>query len=252
MKANQKGFSVVELLIVIVVIGLLASLGWLVYDRQNKSSHLPAKTQTNDQTQKVGEATTYTFKELGIAMKILDGWSVETTTTKQDAVNFYEWTVKKASADGKIFLKSTGFSGGFSGCSSDLGSLSVTTIKEVTTTQNPKLMFMSWSNANPYDGEVVTQTGIVQTEQAIFRTTDSISATPIANKDLQAGDYYSCNGDPGPGFSLALNSEASLPGSSRRDIISAKANSSSESLNKPLPTDARSYADIKTMLTSIK
>lgn len=49
MKANQKGFSVVEMLIVIVVIGLLGTVGWLVYDRQSSKTN---KEQTvNTQTQ---------------------------------------------------------------------------------------------------------------------------------------------------------------------------------------------------------
>lgn len=38
MKANQKGFSVVEILIVIVVVGLLGAVGWMVYDRQNSKT----------------------------------------------------------------------------------------------------------------------------------------------------------------------------------------------------------------------
>lgn len=38
MKHNEKGFSVVEILIVIVVVGLLGAVGWLVYDRQNSKT----------------------------------------------------------------------------------------------------------------------------------------------------------------------------------------------------------------------
>lgn len=55
MKINQKGFSVVEILIVIVVVGLLGTVGWLVYDRQNnKSDKEKANTaQTQTETQKV-------------------------------------------------------------------------------------------------------------------------------------------------------------------------------------------------------
>ena len=47
MKANQKGFSVVEILIVIVVVGLLAVAGWLVYDRQKNRTDDKAATQTS-------------------------------------------------------------------------------------------------------------------------------------------------------------------------------------------------------------
>lgn len=52
MKVNQKGFSVVEILFVMVVVGLLAAIGWLVYDRQNNKSNkeqantTPAQTET--------------------------------------------------------------------------------------------------------------------------------------------------------------------------------------------------------------
>ena len=44
MKANQKGFSVVEIFIVIVVVGLIGTVGWLVYDRQK------SKTDNKDKT----------------------------------------------------------------------------------------------------------------------------------------------------------------------------------------------------------
>jgi prepilin-type N-terminal cleavage/methylation domain-containing protein len=47
MKANQKGFSVVEILIVIVVVGLLGTVGWLVYDRQKNKTD----SSTNQTTQ---------------------------------------------------------------------------------------------------------------------------------------------------------------------------------------------------------
>ncbi|MEX2014658.1 MAG: prepilin-type N-terminal cleavage/methylation domain-containing protein [Candidatus Saccharimonadales bacterium] len=66
MKNNQKGFSVVEILIVIVVVGLLGAAGWLVYVRQK------IKTDANDnsiseQTQTVETAMTYTNKEFGFS-----------------------------------------------------------------------------------------------------------------------------------------------------------------------------------------
>jgi prepilin-type N-terminal cleavage/methylation domain-containing protein len=47
MKANQKGFSAVEILIVIVVVGLLGTIGWLVHDRQKSKTADKPITQTN-------------------------------------------------------------------------------------------------------------------------------------------------------------------------------------------------------------
>jgi prepilin-type N-terminal cleavage/methylation domain-containing protein len=43
MKNNQKGFSAVEVLIVILIVGLIGAVGWFVYDRQNTD-----KTATNN------------------------------------------------------------------------------------------------------------------------------------------------------------------------------------------------------------
>lgn len=46
MKYNQKRFSVVEILIIIVMIGLLGVAGWFVYDHQSSDSG--KATETND------------------------------------------------------------------------------------------------------------------------------------------------------------------------------------------------------------
>ena len=50
MKSNQKGFSVVEILIVIVVVGLLGAGGWLVYDRQKNKTPETSITQSQTNT----------------------------------------------------------------------------------------------------------------------------------------------------------------------------------------------------------
>jgi prepilin-type N-terminal cleavage/methylation domain-containing protein len=47
MKANQKGFGFVEILIVIVVVGVLGAVGWLVYDRQKSKTSDTPNTQVN-------------------------------------------------------------------------------------------------------------------------------------------------------------------------------------------------------------
>lgn len=36
MNKNQSGFSVVEMLIIVVMLGLVVAVGWLIYDRQQK------------------------------------------------------------------------------------------------------------------------------------------------------------------------------------------------------------------------
>lgn len=53
MKPNQKGFSVLELFIVIVVLGLLGTVGWFIYDRQKSETGSTDEAQTNQQEQSI-------------------------------------------------------------------------------------------------------------------------------------------------------------------------------------------------------
>ena len=89
MRVNQEGFSIVEILIVIFVVGLLGVVGWLVYDRQNnmapgttKASNTQATTPQKDETSEVE-----TVKKLNATSFSLDtsklpkGWTVTNNTT---------------------------------------------------------------------------------------------------------------------------------------------------------------------------
>lgn len=81
MKANQKGFSVVEILIVIVTVGLLVAVGWVAYDRQkSKTDDSQTNTQTTEQSQETpreqksttnNDAQKYmTIKEWGVKLPV--------------------------------------------------------------------------------------------------------------------------------------------------------------------------------------
>lgn len=96
MKLNQKGFSVIEILIVIVVVGLLSAVGWLVYDRQTSKS--TNSTLMSDTTPKPSTNTSttpsetlpegfieYTNKELGVKFNHPKRWG--TVTVSQHARN---------------------------------------------------------------------------------------------------------------------------------------------------------------------
>lgn len=79
MKVNQKGFSVVEILIVVTILGLVGVVGWLVYDRQNnKADEKSTTTQTIQQEKKetpkeeVKQSTFFEIKELGVKFELTD------------------------------------------------------------------------------------------------------------------------------------------------------------------------------------
>jgi prepilin-type N-terminal cleavage/methylation domain-containing protein len=74
MKVNQKGFSVVEILIVIVVVGVLGAVGWLVYDRQK------SKTDSKDMsTQNMNAKSETPKKETEMAKELYGGWKTYTS-----------------------------------------------------------------------------------------------------------------------------------------------------------------------------
>lgn len=69
MKSNQKGFGVVEILIVVVVVGLLSIVGWLVYDRQkSKSDDKTSVVQASEQATTTNRVDT-TIHEVIISLK---------------------------------------------------------------------------------------------------------------------------------------------------------------------------------------
>jgi prepilin-type N-terminal cleavage/methylation domain-containing protein len=93
MKTNQKGFSVVEILIVIVVIGLLGTVGWLVYDRQNSKEDKEQANTSQTDTQKPAEteqaANIKEYKGKLVTFHYPKEWTVgiETKTNVDEFVN---------------------------------------------------------------------------------------------------------------------------------------------------------------------
>jgi prepilin-type N-terminal cleavage/methylation domain-containing protein len=92
MKANQKGFSVVEVLIVIVVVGLLGAVGWLVYDRQKSKTNEQPKTTNTTKTSNTTSTTPSTVKPTSNSTK-------QTVTYKTAKFSFdlpKDWTYSGA------------------------------------------------------------------------------------------------------------------------------------------------------------
>lgn len=237
---KQAGFSIVELGIILVVIGLIGGVGWYVWQANTKT------TQTAQTSQPVTTSEPYSFKELGIIMDLLPGWEVKSNHSQTEGVSFYNWSVVKDGADGSIALSSTGFSGGFTGCAGADDKLTPATITEVSPTQNSNLLFLSWQHKSLDEPQYLTQ--IVRADGMTFRAADNYASTAIANKDLKAGDYYFCVADPGPGFDLELSKEAAT-GFVRKDSIRTIPTGAWQ---KTLEPTATAYADIRTMLLSIR
>lgn len=94
MKFNQKGFSAVEILVVIVVIGLLGAVGWLVYDRQNnKSSETPDTKPSTSITQNSPAdkneelpASKLKYDKGSYAFLYPDTWAVDNTNQDDSVV----------------------------------------------------------------------------------------------------------------------------------------------------------------------
>ena len=86
MRINIKGFSVVEILIAIVIVGLISGAGWYMWQSKNKSdiNTITANTTrtatTNNSTQKPAEATLpadyiwYENKDIGFKFAYPKSW----------------------------------------------------------------------------------------------------------------------------------------------------------------------------------
>jgi len=81
MKQNQRGFTLIEALLVLILITLLGFAGWYVR-YSNKNS--PNTKQTNEQTKVQSSATankTYSNSELAFTFKYPSSWTTLDTTT---------------------------------------------------------------------------------------------------------------------------------------------------------------------------
>lgn len=70
---NQKGFSIVEVIMVILVVGLIAAVGWLVYDRQKSSNQTPNVQVTEGTKSYEGQKVTSGLGRLSV--EIPQGWN---------------------------------------------------------------------------------------------------------------------------------------------------------------------------------
>jgi prepilin-type N-terminal cleavage/methylation domain-containing protein len=98
MKTSQKGFSVVEVLLVVVVIGLIGAVGWLVYERQqnDKTDEKSTITETNQPT---GETS----------KKVPDGWS-EYSDNNYYFIHPVNWSEQTPKEKDVLTLKSPDYS----------------------------------------------------------------------------------------------------------------------------------------------
>lgn len=98
MEVNQKGFGVVEILIVIVVVGLLGVAGWMVYNRQKSKTSEASSTQastiqdrtSSDEAKKTDPNEGYlVLKEWGLRFKVPGGLTDVQYTLHGDTAGFF-------------------------------------------------------------------------------------------------------------------------------------------------------------------
>lgn len=106
MKNNQKGFSFIEIVIVLVIVGVIAGVGFFIYNKQQDKNTNTAQTSAtqNTATQSTSENTedavneqtykskSYTSSKGAFSMNILNGWTVEEDTTYD---YFFQYSVDK-------------------------------------------------------------------------------------------------------------------------------------------------------------
>lgn len=90
MKTNQKGFSAVEVVLVLVVVGLIGVVGFTVYKNHNKTASSTANTNTPTQT-KTAPADLYagwqSYSDSHVSFKYPSGWQAGAGADKYAAVS---------------------------------------------------------------------------------------------------------------------------------------------------------------------
>lgn len=92
MKTYQKGFSLVEILVVIVVVGLIGVVGWRIYDMQNNTTPQPTTTQpiTQQEVKKPSLNEEYLIvKEWGLQFRIPDDLTDVRYVINDDTAAFF-------------------------------------------------------------------------------------------------------------------------------------------------------------------
>lgn len=103
-KLNTKGFSAVEVLLVILIVAVLGGIGYMVYNNRNKAA-TKTETTTQKSTTKVAEtakpvdptASWKTADSLGgaFSMKVPDGWELNNYTNNYLNGNSITYTAGK-------------------------------------------------------------------------------------------------------------------------------------------------------------
>lgn len=113
MNKNQKGFSVVEVLVVVIIVGLIGAVGWLVYDRQKEPQDAAQNNQSTAQTPvEQTEASTekdpyegwktYENSAPAFSFKYPGDWKTKAETSndyKYINIESPDYVLKEASAD---------------------------------------------------------------------------------------------------------------------------------------------------------
>lgn len=104
MKKNQDGFSVVEGLLILVVVGLIGSAGYYVYRSQEtkESTQSTAETTqgTDSTTEEEPKETHKTFENADLSLKYLADWSVDPSETKFVSIKSADFKANDADSSG--------------------------------------------------------------------------------------------------------------------------------------------------------
>lgn len=121
MKHNQKGFAVIETLLILIIIGALCGVGWYVYQAQNKQSQKDNPvSQTNEYKKDSSETDaakdtdswfSFTPNSGIYTIKLPDGWTFQHQNDECDCL-FSNTTIYKAGTPASIEKVQGGRDGG--------------------------------------------------------------------------------------------------------------------------------------------
>jgi type II secretory pathway pseudopilin PulG len=124
MRANQRGFTAVEAILLLVVVGLIGGTGWYVWTQRTgkaqgnqPSSNTQTSEQTNNQqsTKAADETASWTLftSSKGWQLRIPDGWELYTDMNSESLTSYASTLVYQKGVPGKVTKTEGGRDGTF-------------------------------------------------------------------------------------------------------------------------------------------
>lgn len=220
MKFNQKGFTLIEGLLIVLILSVVCFAGYAVWNNQQDKTEYTQIEQSDekaaiDNLDASSSTVTYVNEEYSFSMDVPKNWETLIDSGPQGEQKSKELWLGTNISIPTIVISSSEFMGGFNECTADTD-LGTITVKHNKPTQDSDYRVVD-IEFNTYEYRVL---GIVRQNSSPFLSEKSLNSPEISYSDMKTGStYYYCPGLLAPITWLDLDNDQFAT----REIISVSA-----------------------------